>query len=133
MVLPMPYERKQDPIVDKELIWSRGLKFKPFDEVYFLPKRDCLLQKMVGWVAFEASSLYVTANVSFYLIVILLCVSEKSFLTGKECAHCRPSHQKTCIFIYLTGFAKTWLKNFQEHFDNLTSKWNGKSLAEPDQ
>ena len=28
--------------------------------------------------------------------------------------------------IYLTGFAKTWLKKFQVHFNNLTSNWNGK-------
>ena len=30
--------------------------------------------------------------------------------------------------IYLTGFAETWLKKFQVHFNNLTSKWNGKQL-----
>ena len=30
--------------------------------------------------------------------------------------------------IYLTGFAKTWLKKFQVHFNNLTSNWNGKQL-----
>ena len=29
---------------------------------------------------------------------------------------------KTYIYIYLTGFAKTWLKKFQLHFNNLTSK-----------
>ena len=28
--------------------------------------------------------------------------------------------------IYLTGFAKPWLKKFQVHFNNLTSKSNGK-------
>ena len=42
-------------------------------------------------------------------------------------------HIKKYIFIYLTGFAKTWVKNFKEHFNNLTSKWNGMSLAEPNQ
>ena len=30
--------------------------------------------------------------------------------------------------MYLTGFAKTWLKKFQVHFNNLTSNWNGKQL-----
>ena len=30
--------------------------------------------------------------------------------------------------IYLTGFAKTWLKKFQVHFNNLTSNWKGKQL-----
>ena len=28
--------------------------------------------------------------------------------------------------IYLTGFAKMWLKKFQVHFKHLTSKLNGK-------
>ena len=28
--------------------------------------------------------------------------------------------------VYLTEFAKTWLKKFQVHFNNLTSKSNGK-------
>ena len=31
-------------------------------------------------------------------------------------------------YYYLTGFAKTWLKKFQVHFNKLTSKWNGKQL-----
>ena len=30
--------------------------------------------------------------------------------------------------IYLTGFAETWLKKFQVHFNNLTFNWNGKQL-----
>ena len=30
--------------------------------------------------------------------------------------------------MYLTGFAKTWLKKFQVHFNNLTSNWNGKQV-----
>ena len=32
------------------------------------------------------------------------------------------------LFIYLSGFAKTWLKKFQLHFNNLTFKLNGKQL-----
>ena len=30
------------------------------------------------------------------------------------------------IYIYLSGFVKTWLKKFQVHFNYLTSKCNGK-------
>ena len=32
------------------------------------------------------------------------------------------------ISLYLCGFAKPWLKKFQVHFNNLTSKSNGKQL-----
>ena len=35
---------------------------------------------------------------------------------------CKKNCKNIYIYIYLTGFAKTWLKKFQLHFNNLTSK-----------
>ena len=34
------------------------------------------------------------------------------------------------IYIHLTGLAKTWLRKFQVHINNLTSKRNGKQLKD---
>ena len=51
---------------------------------------------------------------------------------GERSHHCATLFPQTdvyiYIYIYLSGFVKTWLTKFQVHFNYLKSKWNGKQL-----
>ena len=52
------------------------------------------------------------------------CMTMHRHLSSLPCGYYDIS--KKHIDVYLTKFAKTWLKKFQAHFNNLTSKSNGK-------
>ena len=114
------------------------LKFKPFDE--FFPFQNvianlcvstsikyrhlssyhwhffqCILQKMVGWVAlrfviafrWSLNHLKCDGQCLFLSYRNSCSACEMSFLTGKEChgkcAHCRSPHQKKFMYIYSQG------------------------------
>ena len=66
------------------------------------------------------------------LLVLIMATLENYFLAERNCwtqnVHLEVTFSKIRLAIYMSGFAKTWLKKFQVHFNNLTSKLIGKQL-----
>ena len=64
------------------------------------------------------------------LLVLIMATLDNYFSAERNCwtqnVYLAVTFSKIRLAIYMSGFAKTWLKKFQVHFNNLTSKLNGK-------